>query len=503
MHTLESIPRRATGKIPTSAVAWFLALLTAGSMGLLVLSPKIEHQEIVLGVLALGSLGLLCFSNVSLDSATVSLFPIEKLLCYLVFFTGFFGAAFFSLDLGPFTLFPFRIFLILLLILFLLRAYVHKEIKTPVAGVGRPLLFLAFWLAYATIGLPWTLSTGDALRHLGFLLMGVLVVFFAVYYFRTGRDLKTIYTMWLLVLCALVLLGFWEHLTGQHLPVSGFYGTTRVIHKFWPTGVFKNPNDYATFLALSIPFALALARYASNGWLRLSALGLALAAFYLVVQTSSRANLLAVMLESAFLFLFLLGVKTKVKIVLFSVAGVLLTMGFAPGFIENFGRAISEQLHTLIVQAELGVESVGVRLNLLRNGLDFVYQTAGIGVGAGNAEYWMANYALRPTARILNPHNWWLEILINYGVFVFFGYVAMFWGLLRRLWKLRRWTNNRTEKMVVEALLLGLVGFTAASISSSSIMALHPHWLFFAFVFACVHVMSERGGRDACSYHPE
>lgn len=114
----------------------------------------------------------------------------------------------------------------------------------------------------------------------------------------------------------------------------------------------------------------------------------------------------------------------------------------------------------------------------------FLYNsTAGFGVGAGNAEYWMENFALYDTFGILNPHNWWLEILINYGVFIFTGYLLFFLSLVRRLWQAYK-TTDGADRMIAEALLLSLVGFSIASISSSSIMAFTPQWLLFAFALA-------------------
>jgi len=134
-------------------------------------------------------------------------------------------------------------------------------------------------------------------------------------------------------------------------------------------------------------------------------------------------------------------------------------------------------------------------MNLARNGLIFLYSTAGFGVGAGNAEYWMANFARYDTAGILNLHNWWLEILINYGIFVFIGYVVMYIGIILKLWHAWHKAVDRKERMIAEALLLAFIGFFFASISSSSIMAFNPQWLLFAFALAFLNwqLRSQKG----------
>lgn len=409
---------------------------------------------------------------------------IEKFICYSAFATGFFGVALLPIDIGLFTLFPFRILLLLLWVLFVCQSFLVGKIRIFVAGIKPYFLFLCFWVAYAVISLIWTISKEDAIRHCTFLFMGVSVIFFALYYFRTRKDMVNLYWVWIGAFCVLLLLGFWEHLTGQHLPVSGYYGETRARFMFRPTGVFRNPNDYATFLALSVPFLLGLFRYVSRKLFCLPTLGAVVGSFYLIVINSSRANILAVMVEVGFLFLCLTRWKEKIKIIIISGLCLGLAVTLFPGPVRGLLQEVAKQLHSIKIEGEFYAGSTTIRLNLFRNGLNFLLRTAGFGVGAGNAEYWMANFAHHDTAGILNLHNWWLEVLVNYGIFVFFGYVAMYFGLLHRLWCLWHSTKDPGEKMIAEALLVTLVGFVVASISSSSIMAFHPQWLLFAFAFA-------------------
>ena len=419
---------------------------------------------------------------------------LERFLCYATICSGFVGVAVFPIDLGILTIFPFRILLVSLWILFVTKALTRGKLKVPVARIKSYTLFLGLWMAYAVISLAWAISKEDAIRHMVFLFMGISVIFFAVYYLRTREDLQKLYWIWVGVSFFLVLLGLWEHLTGQHLPVSGYseerlaslapYVAAQV--RRVPTGVFWNPNDYATFLALSFPFFSGYIRYSSKMWIRLAAIGAALATFYLILLTGSRANLLAVVLEVVFLVLFMTKLTQKVKVMLSGALALGVAFALSPGPIQAIVQKVSEQLISIPTEIKAGTASAAIRLNLVRNGFYFLYRTAGFGVGAGNAEYWMAKFSHYDTAGILNPHNWWLEILINYGLPVFFGYVAMYIGLLRRLWRHWRTSNDNAERMITEALLVGLVGFALASVSSSSIMAFHPQWLFFAFIFAFV-----------------
>ena len=108
----------------------------------------------------------------------------------------------------------------------------------------------------------------------------------------------------------------------------------------------------------------------------------------------------------------------------------------------------------------------------------------------------MGNFPVYNTRGITNPHNWWDELLVDYGIFIFAGYVLFYLGLVARLYKIHQHLGAGTEKMICEALLVSLVGFFLASISSSSIMTLKFQWILFAFalVFLNYQRIKQLGG---------
>jgi len=453
---------------PQKLLIVLLAILLALLLGFLIAKPNFSLLN-----LSLSGGVFLIFLWIS-QYISLSIFSIEKFFCYLVFFTGFFGGALFAVDIGAFTLFPYRIFLLFLWLIFGLSVLIKGKIVFPQSQIKWFLVFLCFWFGYAVLSLAWAPSKNMAIRYLIFLLMGISVIFFSTYYFRRKADLQKLYLLWIGIFIILLFLGFWEHLTGYHLSVSKLYGETRLMLKFIPTGVFCNQNDYATFLTLSIPFSIALMRYKKNLWLYICGIGISISAFYLIVITGSRSNILAVLFEVAFILTFILNFRRRVRLVVIIVICVILLNVLLPGFLIGFLSNITEQMESIVTQTKFEYGSVSFRVNLVRNGLSLLYSTAGFGVGAGNAEYYL------PT----NPHNWWLEILINYGIFVFVGYIIFYIGIIQSLWKLYRRKQTIEEKMICEALLVSLVGFFFASISSSSIMAFKPQWLLFAFALS-------------------
>ena len=240
-----------------------------------------------------------------MNKKEITIFSIAKFFCYLVFFTGFFGVALFPINIGLFMLFPYRIFLLFLWFIFGLHILIKRKIVFAQSQIKWFLIFLCFWLGYAALSLAWSISKEVALKNIIFLFMSFSVIFFSTYYFRKKKDLQILYNLWLYIFGFLIIIGFWEYLTGQHLPVSGYFSEMQTCFNFKPTGVFKNPNDYATFLSLSIPFSIVIAYYGCKKYLRLYGLCSALGAFYLIVATGSRANIITVLFEFTFILLFL------------------------------------------------------------------------------------------------------------------------------------------------------------------------------------------------------
>ncbi len=414
-----------------------------------------------------------------------SAFRVERAVCYLAFVTGFFGVALFPFDLGPFQLFPYRLFLILLWGLLGARALSEGTISFGWMRPIKPFMaFLGFWVVYAFISLGWVASLGMAIRHVIFLLMGTSMIVLAASRFQEERDHHRLFWIWLGVLSVMIVVGFWEHLTGHHLPSSGYFEETRLVFMYLPTGVFGNPNNYASYLALSIPFGLSLARYSRKLFLRVGGIAAVLASGYLILAAGSRGNLVAVLVALAFLWLFLVRRSRKVAWIVVVALAIGTALLVVPRLVSPVLDSAADEISSLLRDVPLEQASIQIRWNLIRNSMNFVFDTAGFGVGAGNAEYWMANFSRYETFGILNLHNWWLELLTDYGLLVFGAYVVFYLSLVRALWREWKRTADRRQRMVCEALLLSLVTFSIASMSPSSVMAFAPHWLLIAFSLA-------------------
>lgn len=411
----------------------------------------------------------------------------QRLFLYLVIISGFTGGLFFVIHIGSIHLFPYRFFLVFLWLLFTINLFLCRgRLNFSHIKVKIYLKYLALWMGYAFISLLWATSKTDAIRNIIFLFMGVSIIFFLVYYFRNLNHLKWLYWLWMLIFIALIPIGIWEVTTGNHLNVSGLSEEFRLRFLFAPTTVFHNQNDYAGYIVLTLPLVIAWIRYCPKLIGRALGVSVFIAGLWLLILTFSRSCYIAVLVGMAFWFLFLLRWKKKIKaLALTALISVLFLYAF-PTQIQDISAKVKVQgdsLSNIVFQSEVP-KSIGIRFNLIRNALYFTAKSAGFGVGAGNVEYYMETSKIYPVDELTNVHNWWVEILVNYGVFIFTGYLIFWFSLFYNLWRAYNKSDNRTEKMLCEALLVGLVNFVMASISSSSIIAFRPNWIFIGFALA-------------------
>ncbi len=129
------------------------------------------------------------------------------------------------------------------------------------------------------------------------------------------------------------------------------------------------------------------------------------------------------------------------------------------------------------------------RANLLKNAWHFFLDSYGFGVGAGNVSYYLEHNALYDTDNVAEVHNWLVEILTNFGLFIMLGYLAVYAYLIWVLYKFYERKLENQSKLITEGLITALVSFLVSSISPSSVSNLFFHWVFLALVIAAVNVL--------------
>ena len=407
----------------------------------------------------------------------IQIYSIEKIILYLAIIFCFEQSLLLKIDLGIFALNPYRIILILLWLSFLIYILFNKgKLDISDIRIKKYMLFLVLWLLYAMFSFVWIASIKDAIKAIIFLFVGVSIVFFEVFYFKNLRDLKRLYNIFLFLLLIMVVLGFDNCIRGRYLlEIWDSYKYARV--EFPPVGVFADPNEYASYISITIPFLLVFIRYSGNIIKKILGIVLFIGILFLLVKTLSRANYLAIIFVMGFWFFFLMKPKIKFKYIISVVLFILILNMIFSAYLQDRVAIITEQLKTINYKQL----SISVRANLIRNSFFIFIKTLGFGVGAGNAEYYMKNYSRYYAHGIPYIHNWLIELLLEYGILVFIGYLIFYLTLFFNLYKLYFTLTIVTEKMICEALILGLVSFPFIIFDQCPYISLKIWWIYLGF----------------------
>lgn len=383
---------------------------------------------------------------------------------------------------------PYRL-LIFSLILYISYQILRRDKQLVIqqnSAAGFSVKIYLLWYLYAIVSGIWAYNKMAWLQAVFLLTLGVVIIIATYFYINRFKDwLILARTIWCMM-TVLLIWGYFEITTNIYLLANlgklDKYGTfSQQFFSRIPVTIFENQNDYATMLLAYITVTIVFYQLARTLVSKALYLVLIFATFYLIYRTQSRLVLLSacvfIVIYFAYNLRFYLSKKQWQGILLLGVSVVVLF------FILPQTRRLL--LSIIYVGGQYDMSGDMVRMNLWRNGLFFLATTFGFGVGAGNIETWMDQFAILPTEVIVNMHNWWLEILTSYGLFIFIAYCLMYGLLIFRLSQLRK-TQTKDRTQITIAFLAFLWSFILASITSANNLLIEWHWVFFALIIAYI-----------------
>lgn len=347
---------------------------------------------------------------------------------------------------------------------------------------GRKFLFLLYgWLSWGLLSLIWTPDLKSGASDMANLLFYLLLVF-GMFNLRAYEPacLKAVCYGWVGAYAVSGSVAVWELATNNHL--SGYWIDETMRHKtveFATVSFFNNPNNYGAFIVLSVPFlwwALRTTQRKINQFLLLIFI---LSAPVFLITTGSRIALVGFIAQA--IFITLTG-RSKIKrIVLIAITGAVIFITISALYEKRAGNVIEIMR---LFEGTSNDSSFEVRFNLLRNGVLMLRDSWGIGFGAGSYESVAeSSYTYYPTGGIINSHNFFIQILSEYGVLIFIYFIYWYFGLFAaafRSWRKGRHTIVSDQSIYAEVLMIGLTGYVFASLCHSSYMKEMTNWTFLA-----------------------
>lgn len=346
----------------------------------------------------------------------------------------------------------------------LLRSYFSKE-------NGFSIFMMSTWLIYALSSFFWVQSILNWRSAINFIVVGFFCTVVFSLFLKTKKDIFQTFQIMGIIAIIHNVIGWYEVLTQNHL----FRGYIQWGRR--PVSVFYNTNNFAVFLFISIFILYALGERSRNLHLKILYKVMSASSISLVFFTQSRGVIMSVLISlTAF---FILSNFEKIKKLLEIKRSRVIFIGTS--FLITVAIAMT-LFYVFIGNLDI---STADRITLVRNGVVFFTSTNGRGVGAGNIEYWMEMHRQFELYRHdMNIHNWWLEILVAYGIVVFSLYIIFYYKLFKSNFLKFAKSTNQIDKSFSKAVMCIMIGFLIASIVPSTLIFHIFHWVFWAVMIA-------------------
>ncbi|NTU89711.1 MAG: hypothetical protein HGA54_07385, partial [Actinobacteria bacterium] len=325
------------------------------------------------------------------------------------------------------------------------------------------MVFWVIWIIFQTIIIP-EIGTGVAFFKILSYAFILMAGYCAWELLRTKEAFSFAIMVFRIMLAGLVAFAFFEILTDIHPFFSQFedpifLNSDSILYSMgadprWYvcTGICYNPNDYCALMAVIA--AICLPRTEETKKTKIFATVLFLVT--LIVVSGVGATLVTLgILAAALVWLLFSGFGWKKNIICF--AGVFFTSEFLSSwfmkatqwivkrYFGDAGRGAVDPLSEFgqhLANYSAGDGSLWNRIHMYIDMVKSLPDSYGLGFGPGQV---IRYFEMNPSqSGLLNPHNWWLEVPVTYGLAVFCAYIGLLVYLVVRLvkkWRISKWSG--------------------------------------------------------------
>lgn len=282
-----------------------------------------------------------------------------------------------------------------------------------------PKILIGVWFSWSILSLLFTPDLSSGVLQLVLLLTNFLLACEILYFAkRSKQPLYNIALGWLIAIMINNIVGVWEITTDNHLSISKFGSERgliidgRMVMMHYANGFFNNYNSFVTFICCALPFLYYLLLNTKKKLIRCVSFANLIISIYIIFMDASRGGFLSMAMISA---VFLFGLSNNRR----SRYGNLLLFGLIIGFVVVKWDSLS----ALVFGRQSNISNIEDEARFIVWGRCFraLGESFGLGSGIGGLEISMENVSRN--GAIWAPHNAFLEILVQYGIIVFFFFL--------------------------------------------------------------------------------
>jgi teichuronic acid biosynthesis protein TuaE len=253
-----------------------------------------------------------------------------------------------------------------------------------------------------------------------------------------------------------------------------------------PTSFWGNPNTMAVAIVLMLPFFFltSCVTYRISG----------VCSILIVVAMAGSRGALIAFIFGLVAYLFIKNAYNILSLFLTVSAIVFFLPNLIDPLKESSSHRISEMartgeaLYIYLLDEDANLGSLGVRQQLISNGMNALWLTNGVGVGGGGSVEIQERLGGVGYKKVSSMHNFWIEVLVDAGIVFFALFMLWYVTVTWRLYRIYKITKDFIYKYHAGALCIAMVIFLIAAVSASSVIYFLPMWLMFGMSTSLIRV---------------
>ncbi|QMU27348.1 O-antigen ligase family protein [Adhaeribacter radiodurans] len=380
----------------------------------------------------------------------------------------FLGSTLVKLDVSFFSLYPLRFFGFVGFFVIVLS---RKKWADPfLEGFYK---FSLFFLILGLVSILWAPNTDLAIKEFGILQTGIALCWLVTRYIDTEEKVEVLIKIWIVGAIFINLIGLYE-VTHQQYLINTDIGEKieRLANRVGflaPRSIFINQNNYAFFNSLTalVLFGKLMKRYRPLIWYAINALSLLLS-LYILISSYSRAAISSFSIGVIFFVIFSFLTPNTYKSNILKL-GLLLIVTFIGVIVVNDSLldAMINKLYLVVEKNEVTTDDA--RINIYTKSINYALDNMGFGMGPGSSLYPLEG---------IPPHNFFLQILVEYGVVILLGILFILFKSFNRIGRYQNVIANALPAILRSSILV----FPLMAVGPSSIMGEGIFWLWLGFI---------------------
>lgn len=345
--------------------------------------------------------------------------------------------------------------------------------KKHSAKIQKIIFLFIVWYVYLVFSIFWTIDVSQGLKEIFYYLVHFLLFFQLIAWSEKANDPKrSVILGWVLVLLLTLPIAIYEVTTFNHLPLDVFESdlTMNLDGEVKPyryaSTTFGNYNGYVVNMMFCFPFLLA-AILKERGYSFKVILLIFFSFIVIILINASRGGFLVTLIC---LLVFLYYIAKNFRLTPRKIGSLVLLLALGVGFSYFLSLYSDTYFSRIIYRSSFGTSSFTddtARSDIIVAGIGILKDSSFLGYGVGSELLALTNASVD----IPSSHNLFLEILIQYGVFIFLGFIYLLYRIFYSAFLLK----DERDKIILYGVMFS---FLPLMVINSGYLTMSSFWVF-------------------------